>query len=385
MNIYLISSGYPTHKDPQYGCFERDQAKAFQRGNHKLTILYVDGRFRSYYRKIGITHFNDCGIEVYSIYWFPLYVIYAVFPKLYKLLIKKMLCTLYEFVLKREDGPNIIYAHFLTNIYAATAIKEKYNIPLVGMEHWSLLNSLQLPLFLKDMGKYAYTNANQIVAVSESLRKQINFHFNKDAVVVHNMIGEEFILAPKIPKTIGNGEKIHFISVGSLIYRKGFDVLVKALQIVMGKFSNWELKIVGDGPEKKKLLNLIVQANLSDNIKLVGRKNKNEIISLLHDSDVFIFPSRAENFSVAVLEALSAGLPVVATICGGIRECINSSNGLLVPVDDEKQMADAIIEIVESIRKYSKKLIMEDCKQKYSPAVITQQLIDIFESITDRK
>ena len=146
---------------------------------------------------------------------------------------------------------------------------------------------------------------------------------------------------------------------------------------------DWELRIVGGGPEEKNLQNLIKQLGLESNIKMIGQKNKQEIKSLLYDSDVFIFSSRAENFSVAVLEALSAGLPVVATTCGGIRECIHERNGILVPVEDISELAKSISDISKNIELYDKQSIADECKKFFSPSVITKEITDVFRDVVN--
>ena len=163
-------------------------------------------------------------------------------------------------------------------------------------------------------------------------------------------------------------------------YIKGHDILIKALSEVAQYTLDWELRIVG-GSEEKNLQNLIKELGLENNIKLIGRKNKQEIISLLYDSDIFILPSRSENFSVAVLEALSAGLPVVATTCGGIRECINEKNGVLVSVEDVSGLAKSILDISKNIELYDKQFIADECKRCFSPSVISKEITDVFREV----
>ena len=102
-------------------------------------------------------------------------------------------------------------------------------------------------------------------------------------------------------------------------------------------------------------------------------------MQILQHSDIFILPSRGENFSVAVLEALACGMPVIASICGGIRECIDSKNGLLFPVNDTYALAKSIQKMVKDINKYDRKAIAEDCQARFSSEVIAKQLIQIFE------
>lgn len=379
MNITIIACGYPSKEEPQFGCFEKDQALALKKVGHEVSILYVDRRFRRFKRKVGITHFVENGINVYGIYLYPGAITAHLNRRLHYWLAERMLDRVFAYMLRKQQKPDIIYAHFFWNISYAAVLKKKYGIPLVGMEHWSKLNDQILPKYLMIRGKKGYSAADQILAVSESLREQIYRHFRKEAIVVHNMIGEEFFnQSLHIRNSKG---KCSMVAVGSLIHRKGFDVLISALYEVEKKYSAWELRIIGGGVEEDNLKKQIAKCNLENKVKLVGRKNKNEIISILQESDLFVFPSRAENFSVAVLEALSAGLPVVATLCGGIRECIDEKNGLLVPVENVDALANAIVSICKNIDCYDKKAIADDCKQQFAPSVIAKQLTDICEEV----
>ncbi|MDE5552000.1 MAG: glycosyltransferase, partial [Muribaculaceae bacterium] len=118
---------------------------------------------------------------------------------------------------------------------------------------------------------------------------------------------------------------------------------------------------------------------LHESVKLLGKKQKTEIVDILTRSDAFILPSRAENFSVAVLEALALGLPAIATVCGGIRECINQNNGLLVEVDNVKKMAGAMLDMVRNYSRYDNNSIRERCLTLYGPTTIAKGLVKVYE------
>lgn len=142
-----------------------------------------------------------------------------------------------------------------------------------------------------------------------------------------------------------------------------------------------QIIIIGSGPERRNLEKQIYKLNLSNQVHLLGQKNKSEIFDYLKSSDAFILPSRHENFSVSVLEAMSCGNPVIATICGGIKECINSSNGLLVGVDDEAQLTKALDDMYFNISKYDRAEIRKNCISKYSPESIVRQLESVYNEI----
>lgn len=382
MRICLIANGYPEKREPQFGCFERDQALALKKAGHDVAILYIDGRFRFYWRKIGIKHFCENGIEVYGIFLIPTQWISLLFNyKPYFWVSSYLLNKLFKKYTNECGRPDVIYAHFLTNIAWAGFLRNKYKVPLVGMEHWSVLNNKELSPLVMSLGEYAYNNADKLMAVSQSLKYKIWEHFKKEAIVIHNMIGEEFL---SIQRKETNSKIIKYVSTGSLIYRKGYDVLIQAFALASDMLPEWNLTIIGEGSEREKLQNMIDNNNLSNRILLVGKKNKAEIMEILASSSVFVLPSRAENFSVAVLEALSAGLPVIATTCGGIKECINDKNGILVPVEDVPELSKALFSISNIIEKYDNCKIAEECKRRFAPQVIAQQLIDIFETVINK-
>lgn len=386
MNILLFSRGYPSTKDPQWGCFERDQAKALQKIGHKVTIMSVDGRFRSYYRKHGVTYINESGIDIYNIYLFPLDLLIPFGCKFRLYIREKIALFLFDKYIRKKLKVDLIYAHYLTNIYLAARIKEKYNIPIVGIEHWSMLNRTKLPSYVKKMGKFGYGSVNQLISVSNSLRLSILSHFSIDSMVIHNMVSDDFFIND-IPKrhTINTGDKISIVAVGSLFYGKGYDILIKAFAQTKLYKNGSQVIIIGGGNEYRKLSKLIEKLKLKNNVSLVGRKNKKEILEILYSCNLFVHPSRGENFSVAIIEALSTGLPVVATQCGGASECINQKNGVLVPIDNIDALAEAILFVYNKLNEYNHKYIANECKSKYSSEVIAKQLNDVFVKVTNLK
>lgn len=382
MKILIIANGYPDRQSPQWGCFEKDQALALKKLGHDVAMMYVDKRFRTYWRKIGITKKKtEQGIFVYGMFYLPMGWLHnKVLYKLRQKIVMWLFDKLYQVYVKEQEKPDIIYAHFIWNISYASGLKRKYGIPLVGLEHWSELNNEHVSLIARYWGRLGYQNSDKLLVVSQSLQEQIRKHFSMDTTVIYNMVGEEFLNLPPSPKR--NDGVIRLVSTGSLIHRKGFDVLINALSIIGELKTSWEVLIIGEGSEHDNLVEQIKNFHLENKVKLVGRKDKKEIIEILHQCDAFVLASRAENFSVAVLEALSAGLPVVATICGGIRECIHKENGLLVPVDDVSSLANALIQVINDNCSFNRESIAEECRRRFSPHVIASQLTEIFEEVT---
>ena len=375
MFILLISRGIPSDKDPQWGCFERDQALALHKAGHKVVVLSVDSRVRVKNRKLGISYRNIDGVDLYNLYWFPNVIFRPIIYRLMLFIISWQLDYLYKKVVKIHGTPDVIYSHYLLNSYAALNLKKKYNLPVVAIEHWSEVNKDILKPYVQYLGNNVYSTVDKVISVSDSLKSMIYKHFNVDSLVVHNLVGEGF--GYKLPSY---HTSFNFVTVGSLFHIKGYDILIEAFAKIANN-NNFKLTIVGDGNQRTLLQQLIVKHNLQSKVLLVGRKSRPEVADILADSDVYVSSSRNENFSVSVLEALSVGLPVVATICGGIKECINESNGLLVPTEDVNALSSAMLKITQNISNYNRESIAQDFENRFSTKTIINNLVSIFESV----
>ena len=120
--------------------------------------------------------------------------------------------------------------------------------------------------------------------------------------------------------------------VGSLIPRKGYDVLLAALVPLLATHRDWHLVIAGDGPEREAVARQAAEAGVAGQIHLLGLRD--DVPDMLADSDLFVLASHAEGLTLAVLEAMAAGLPVVVTAVGGHAEVVTSAVGLVVPPGD---------------------------------------------------
>jgi glycosyltransferase involved in cell wall biosynthesis len=137
------------------------------------------------------------------------------------------------------------------------------------------------------------------------------------------------------------------LAVGNLYRVKGHDVLVDAAKILVEDESlpPWRIAIAGRGEEEELLTERIVQQGLSERIQLLGLRN--DIPDLLAASDAWVMPSRSEGLPMALLEAMLAGLPIIATDVGGICGAIvRGRSGWIVPPEDPPALAAALAEML---------------------------------------
>ncbi|MBI5050964.1 MAG: glycosyltransferase, partial [Nitrospirae bacterium] len=135
------------------------------------------------------------------------------------------------------------------------------------------------------------------------------------------------------------------VNAGRLIHQKGQDILLNAFKLVLEK-TPARLIILGEGPLLKDLLKLSETLKIKDNVDFAGFQ-KNPYTFMSH-CDVFVLPSRWEGFPNVMIEAMACGAAVVATRCqSGPEEVITDSvNGLLVPVEDEEKLSEAILKAI---------------------------------------
>ena len=188
---------------------------------------------------------------------------------------------------------------------------------------------------------------------------------------------------------------INVIFVGRLVRKKGIPYAIKAIAEVIKKHTNVRLTIIGDGPERKNLQDLIRRLKLSgDQARILGWKNHDELVAILNRSHIFLLPSvtpsngNVEGIANALKEAMAMGLIPVSTWHAGTPELIdNGISGFLVPEKNTLALVNAINYIIdhpeqwESIGLAARKKIENEFEIKKS----AQELETIFYTLIDDK
>jgi len=163
--------------------------------------------------------------------------------------------------------------------------------------------------------------------------------------------------------------------------RKNIELLLRAFRNVRESIPNATLNLIGDEPDNR-IAGLITELGLRDAVNTPGFVP--ELMPYLHRADVFALPSRQEGLGIAALEAMSCGLPVVATKCGGPEDYVNDGEtGYLVPIGDREALAERLITILaDSTQRHrlganARSLI----EHQYEASKIESQLISIYDEL----
>jgi glycosyltransferase involved in cell wall biosynthesis len=152
------------------------------------------------------------------------------------------------------------------------------------------------------------------------------------------------------PRPRGNGAVVKLLAVGSVIHRKGYDVLVAALARL--RHLSWQLVVAGDcgrSPQTSRQVSAdIVRLGLADRITLLGAVRSDQVAPLYASADLFVLPSRFEGYGMVYAEAIAHGLPVVGTTAGAIPDTVPAGAGVLVPPDDVEALAATLQLLITS-------------------------------------
>jgi 1,2-diacylglycerol 3-alpha-glucosyltransferase len=175
-----------------------------------------------------------------------------------------------------------------------------------------------------------------------------------------------------------NGFSIAYM--GRLGYEKSIDVVIRAFAYMKKEMPDLTLMIIGDGPERRHLEQLVRELGLTDSVVFTGFQYGEDLVRALHANDVFVTASKSENMPLSVLEAMAVGLPVISVREKGLAEIVKEGeNGLFSKTDDEQDIATKTLSILsrpDTMREYgvaSRKLALQ-----YSEDVAVEALLDAY-------
>ena len=367
--ILEVSWGCPSEEYPTNGIFQMDQAKGLKSIGENVVFCALDLRSIRKWRKWGIVEKSIEGMPIYE-YNFP----YGpLSPKLKFQIQEKGFLKTIKKIEKKLGTPKCIHVHTCQQALAVKNYCLKNNVPFVITEH---LWPIDMGSEINESMKQTYRAANKVIAVSNALKKSIQDFCGVDSVVVHNIVDlDEFDYEAKEKK-----ECFEFISAAQVEYRKGMDVLIKAFAEV-AKNNNCHLTIMGDGSQLNSLRDMANTLGVADKITFYGRYKRNEFAEKLKESDAFVLVSRDETFGIVYVEAMAAGLPVIASRCGGPEDFVNEDNGLLVDIEDIDGLAVAMQTMIDTIGNYDRKKISQYCKEHFSAEEISKQIKEVIGGV----
>jgi len=179
---------------------------------------------------------------------------------------------------------------------------------------------------------------------------------------------------------------IKVLTVARLVEEKAVDDGIRAVaRLVKNRPAlPLEYRIIGDGPEKPRLLRLVEEHNIGAAVNFLGAQEQGEVIAALGKANIFLLPSREEVLPVVLMEALASGLPVVATSVGSVAEIVKDGlSGCLIPPGDIEAMSLRLATLIDNPG-LGKKMALYgkmDVAERFSIKKLNSRLVRIYETL----
>lgn len=345
MKVLIIPSRYPSGYDRIHGSFYREQALAIAGRGEDVQVLAI---VAFSVRELLLHRWIMPRREAYMDGTIPTVVLNTLnVPKMRRL----------NYALRRRAGireasslisdwrPDVIHAHSFSGGDIARRIGEQYGIPYAITEHSSkFFNSMHSAD--RRLAKTVFQGASQRWAVSPALAERLRELFGHPFDVLPNSVDTELFKPDGETRTSGN--PFVFLSVGYLVPVKRTFELVQAFHRARSlSFAPMRLCLVGDGPERGRIERLVSDLGEQNNIELTGALPRAQVAQIMAGSDCLVVASKTETFGVVVIEALSCGIPVISTRCGGPDSILEDAPFSVLTEDAEESLVREMVRFAE--------------------------------------
>lgn len=283
------------------------------------------------------------------------------------------------------DGskPDLIHIQSLSDTaYYVNRWAKANNVPVILTEHVLFVRHQTDPF--QRLKEKVYESVDRVLLVSNYLYRNLltNGINPVNVEIIGNLVRDEYISLPLKQNKLNNELKILFVAAH--LFDKDIDVLFAALEILLIKgFSSFHVDIIGLEPTKKhlndegnecNLQEVINQKGLYSTISLLGEMDRKEMLRAYQNYSFLVSTSKSETFGLAVAEAIANGLPVVCTDSGGIRDFVDESNGIVVPVRNPKALATAIMRMFDNISNYNGEQLSTEIRKRFGIKAFTESI-----------
>ena len=242
---------------------------------------------------------------------------------------------------------------------------------------WKLIQSIYYHLFIKGLiqgaslifgiNEHCRRFCEEILKSEEQRRKIIDVNHYVDFDFLRSL----YTGAAPVPKSAPT----RMIYWGRLASVKGLDLMIKSVDCLVKTGKSVQLMIIGDGPERERLSELVKKLGIMNEVRFLGKRSIEEIAVLCKNADLFAMSSLSEGIPTAMLEAFTFGLPVVATSVGGIPTLVQDGvNGCLVTERDIEAYSAGIYKALLLDRKKAAEHSRSLVQDKFSARNVISQM-----------
>ncbi|MCB0769628.1 MAG: glycosyltransferase [Flavobacteriales bacterium] len=376
-HVLILPKWWPNPDDPQLGDFLRKQAIAVAQRT-RATVLYVRGD-KSPGSDWRTSVSEERGLWELHIHYPASDNPFTPWRKVLNFIrFRRAVVQGWRRIVNERGRPELTHAHIMVRpALVAFWLKQRFGIPfLVSEQSSEYLDGTfaRKGRVHKGLVRFLMHRAGAISAVSAWLGDAlVRFRLCEHYAVVPNVVpGLDRPLPPA-------GHPGNFLIVADLVDRtKNVSGALRALERARRVDPRIRLTVIGDGPDRRSLEELVQELSLEEHVKFLGRLPNSGVLDHLGSEAAVIVNSNVETFSVVTGEALAQGKPVIATRCGGPIAFINDGNGILIEVGDETALSQAMVELSTNAAHYSPAAIRESVSSRFSPEAVGHAFVELY-------
>jgi len=287
----------------------------------------------------------------------------------------------------REHDINLIQTHGYKSNTIGFFVKLFCRLPWIGFAHGFIEDDRKLR-FYNRVDRLVLRRADRIVAVSNSMKALLIQHgvAAHKIRVIHNAIDPNEAVPDMSGKEIRQrygltpDQKVIGV-IGRLNPEKGQLIFLRAMEKTARSFPDVKALIIGDGQDRAMLEGFCREKGLSDHVVFLGHQEK--MANYYQVLDLLVLPSLSEGLPNTVLEAMSFGVPVLATAVGGVPEIIQNGNGLMVPPNDPGALAEKMMELLKdgALRQAIGLKGKTSLYPRFAPEYRVRQIVNLYEEL----
>lgn len=345
MHVLMIPSWYSMPELPYRGIFFAQQAQALQAAGLQVGVVYPEYRSlrslsprRLLRSRFQVERYVESGIPTVRLHGWNLGRRF----KFGALLWVRQATHLVETYVRQYGVPDLIHAQsVLWAGYTAMRSARVYDRPYVITEHSTAVGRNLVATWQEPYVWAAFSGAQRLFAVSSSLARSMLSYVSEETQIeiVPNMVDTAFFHLPVQPRPV---QPFTFLVVGGLVPRKGLQTLLAAFSRHWCGNRDVRLVVAGEGAERTSLESSAHELGVGGQVQFLGALSKERVREAMWQANVLVLPSLYETFGVVLIEAMSTGMPVVATKCGGPEEIVTPGVGWLAEPDDVDSLAGAM-------------------------------------------
>jgi glycosyltransferase involved in cell wall biosynthesis len=287
----------------------------------------------------------------------------------------------------REHDINVVQTHGYKSNTIGFFLQLLCGLPWIGFAHGYIDDNWRNRLYNR-IDRLVLRRADRIVAVSESMKALLARRgvAARKIRLVHNAVESSgMVLTTSVQETrrrhgLTQAEKVIGV-IGRLSSEKGQMIFLRAMEKTAQSVPGVKALIIGDGQDRPMLEEFCREKGLSDHVLFLGHQEK--IGDYYQVLDLLVLPSLSEGLPNAVLEAMSFGVPVLATAVGGVPEVVQNGNGMMVPPNDPEALAQRMIELLEhDARRRAMGLKGKNSLHpRFTPDTRVQRIVSLYEEL----